>query len=89
MEQGTTRLLTTAAGLGADTTVLMHGGMVLMAAWFSHSAPQIRQASAQAISCASTSIGLGSVRREMMRAVVRHTSEQSRQVRMQQTRSAT
>jgi hypothetical protein len=60
-----------------------------MAAWLSHSAAQMRQASAQAISCASFSIGLGSVRREMMRAVVRHTSEQSRQVRMQQTRSAT
>jgi hypothetical protein len=29
MEQGTTCLLTTAAGLGADTTVLMHGGMAL------------------------------------------------------------
>ncbi len=29
MEQGTTRLLTTAAGLGTDTTVLMHGGMAI------------------------------------------------------------
>ena len=29
MEQGTTGLLTTAAGLGTGTTVVMHGGMAL------------------------------------------------------------
>ncbi len=29
MEQRATRLLASAAGLGADATVLMHGGMAL------------------------------------------------------------
>ena len=45
MEQRATRLLAGAAGLGADTAVLMHARHGV-----SHSAAQMRQASAQAIS---------------------------------------
>ena len=47
-----------------------------MAAWASHSDAHIRQASAQAISWASISIGLGSVSRETTLLVVRDANDE-------------